>query len=86
MLVDEQVENSLRDQADRLRAAITALSRAARRLNGVGGSWGWVGPASTAYDAAIGALRLELLVAEGHLTAALRDTVNATTLGENREW
>lgn len=80
--MDEQLNRSLREQEQRLRGAIDVFSRASQRLGKLGDSVGWVGPASAAYDAAIGTLRAELRLAELHVNGALRDTMSAITVGE----
>lgn len=80
--MDERMDDSLREQERALRAVLDVLSRAVDRARGLGGGAGWVGPASAAYDAAVFTLRLELLAAEGSVSAALRDTMSAITVGE----
>jgi hypothetical protein len=79
--VEDQLDCSLRDQARQLRDAITAFLLTAQRLTSLGSGGGWLGPASAAYDAALGTLRLELSVAEAHLNGALRDTLDAISAG-----
>ncbi|MHA6669696.1 hypothetical protein ACX3O0_12585 [Homoserinimonas sp. A447] len=77
--MDEELNRNLREQEHRLRGVIAVFARASRRAATLGDTVGWVGPASAAYDAAIGALHIELWVAEVHLNGALRDTVSAIT-------
>jgi hypothetical protein len=75
--MDDQMVHRLREQAQSLRAVIGSFEQASRRVAGLGSGIGWLGPASVAYDTAIGALRIELYEAELHLAAALRDTISA---------
>jgi hypothetical protein len=80
--MDGQLDRILREQEQRLRLAIAVFTQVSRLAGMLGGSEDWTGPASTAYDAAVSALRLELRVAEAHLNGALRDTIDAITAGE----
>jgi len=75
--MEHQMVHRLRDQALSLQAVIGSFEQASSRAAGLGSDVGWLGPASAAYDGAIGALRIELHAVEFHLTAALRDTISA---------
>ena len=79
--MDGPLDRSLREQEHRLRQAIAVLSGALLDAGALGASE-WTGQASAAYETAISGLRLELRAAEAYLNGALRDTVNAITVGE----
>lgn len=75
--MEHAMDHRLRDQALALQAVIGTFAQASSRVAGLGSGGGWLGPASAAYDGAIGALRIELHAVELHLAAALRDTNSA---------
>jgi uncharacterized protein YukE len=75
--VDGLMDRRLRDQEQSLRAVMCAWVQVSSRVAGLGSGAGWLGPASSAYDAAVGALRLEASAVEAYLEAALDDTIRA---------
>lgn len=80
--MDELMNRSLHEQELRLRAVLAIFSRTEQRMARLGGTVGWVGPASDAYGLGVHALRTELRVTADHLSAALAGTVNALNASE----